>query len=87
MMTLGEYLKQTGMRQEDLASAVHVTQATVSRLARGVMSPSVELAAAIKRATQGAVDFESWVTCNHPQPAATAAQPQEHPDVPDLQSP
>ncbi|WP_090739594.1 helix-turn-helix domain-containing protein [Paracoccus tibetensis] len=62
MMTLGEYLRASGTRQEDFASRVGVTQATISRLVRGVASPSIDMAAAIKAATGGAVDFEAWVT-------------------------
>lgn len=75
-MTLREYLRSTGVRQGDLAATLGVTQATVSRLASGSAQPSIDLAAAIKEATAGAVGFEAWVTCT-PQPAASAAQTQE----------
>ncbi|MGA0615345.1 helix-turn-helix transcriptional regulator [Paracoccus sp. KR1-242] len=84
MMTLGAYLKVTRRRQEELAAEVGVTQATISRLARGMMSPSVDLAAAIKRATSGAVDFESWVSVR-PQPAGTSASNIEHSHAPTSQ--
>ena len=62
MMTLRSYLKDTRTRQEDFAAVIGVTQATISRLVRGVATPSIDLAAQIKRATNGAVDFDSWIT-------------------------
>lgn len=65
MVTLRSYLKETHTRQEDFAAAIGVTQATISRFVRGVATPSIELAAQIKRATQGAVDFDAWVASEH----------------------
>lgn len=61
MMTLAEYLRSTKTRQEDFASEIGVTQATISRFVRGIATPSLELAAQIKTATKGAVTFEAWV--------------------------
>lgn len=81
MMTLAEYLKATHTRQEDFASALGVTQATVSRLVRGLISPSIDMAAAIKSATQGAVDFEVWVTCPGKPASASYNQEKSH-DLP-----
>lgn len=62
MMTLAEYLKSSRTKQEDFAATIGVTQATVSRLVRGVALPNIAMAAAIKAATGGQVDFEVWVT-------------------------
>lgn len=62
MMTLAEYLRTTKTRQEDFASGIGVTQATISRFVRGIAVPSLELAAQIKAATNGAVTFEAWVS-------------------------
>ena len=74
-MTLRSYLKDTNTRQEDFAAEIGVTQATISRLVRGVATPSIELAAQIKRATNGAVDFETWVSM--PQMAVSANNPNQ----------
>lgn len=74
-MTLRSYLKDTNTRQEDFAAEIGVTQATISRLVRGVATPSIELAAQIKRATSGAVDFETWVSM--PQAAISANNPNQ----------
>lgn len=64
-MTLREYLIETKTRQSDFAATIDVTQATISRLVSGAVSPSIELAAKIKRATQDRVTFEAWVTCDY----------------------
>lgn len=78
MLTLRDYIQSNRVRQKDLAARLGVTQATVSRLVTGAAKPSVELAAAIKRETGGAVGFEVWVTSVHPL-AASAAPTQEQP--------
>lgn len=62
MMTLSEYLEHSGISQAAFADAIKVKQATVSRLARNIMRPSLELAVCIERATGGAVVAASWVT-------------------------
>ena len=73
MMTLAEYLRSTRTRQEDFASEIGVTQATISRFVRGIATPSLELAAQIKTATKGAVTFEAWVS--------SKANPNSNPEV------
>ena len=78
MLTLRDYIQANRVRQKDLAERLGVTQATVSRLVTGAARPSVELAAAIKRETGGAVGFEVWVTPIS-SPAASAAPTQEQP--------
>lgn len=78
MLTLRDYIQTNRVRQKDLAARLGVTQATVSRLVTGAAKPSVELAAAIKRETDGAVGFEVWVT-SLSSPAAFAAPTQELP--------
>ncbi|MBY0137511.1 helix-turn-helix transcriptional regulator [Paracoccus yeei] len=61
MTTLGAYLKNNEIRQDEFAARLGVTQATVSRLCRGDSLPSLRLAAAIKQATDNVVDLESWI--------------------------
>jgi len=67
MMTLSEYLAAESIPQEKFAERIRVRQATVSRLARNAMRPSLELAAIIERETGGAVPAISWVTGKTPE--------------------
>lgn len=60
-MSLSEYLAKNNIRQEDFASKIGVTQATVSRLSNGGV-PSLKLAVAIERATRGRVKASSWAS-------------------------
>ncbi|KPU83721.1 hypothetical protein JI58_07875 [Marinosulfonomonas sp. PRT-SC04] len=66
MAKLNKYLEAAKLGQAVFSESIGVTQATVSRLARGKMVPSLELALAIEVVTNGAVPVSSWVT---PQPA------------------
>lgn len=75
MMTLAEYLKSSRTKQEDFAATIGVTQATVSRLVRGVALPNIAMAAAIKAATDGKVDFEVWVTSATKSPSTPNQEP------------
>lgn len=59
-MNLASYLETHKKTQEAFAAEIGVKQATVSRLKRG-KRPSLELAAKIERATDGAVPASSWV--------------------------
>lgn len=62
MDILQTYLSESGLRQADLAQMVGVRQTTISRLARGILTPSLDLAFAIERATKGAVPAAAWVS-------------------------
>lgn len=61
MNTLTSYLKAAGQTQAQFAAAVGIDQATVSKLCRGKLVPSLPLAAAIERATGGRVAMASWL--------------------------
>ncbi|MBT0778036.1 helix-turn-helix transcriptional regulator [Paracoccus sp. pheM1] len=95
MTMLEHHLRASEETQAQFASRIGVRQGTVSKLMRGLVTPSLKLAQRIERVTNGAVPVSSWVDpdpadtwdAQLPQPAATAAQPQEHPYVPDLQNP
>lgn len=65
MSTLSDYLKNNRILQQDFARRIGATQATVSRLAKHAMKPSLTLAVAIERETDGEVPASSWV--NVPQ--------------------
>jgi transcriptional regulator with XRE-family HTH domain len=60
MTKLSQYLTDQKIRQEDFATLVGATQATISRLARGQMVPGARLAMRIQNESKGAVPFESW---------------------------
>lgn len=75
MMTLAQYLKSSRTKQEDFAATIGVTQATVSRLVRGVALPNIAMAATIKAATDGKVDFEVWVTSAAKSPPTPNREP------------
>lgn len=67
MSTLSDYLKTNQILQQDFARRIGATQATVSRLAKHLIMPSLTLAVAIERETNGEVPASSWVTiteCN-----------------------
>lgn len=60
MVNLDTYLTDRSIRQADFAEQLGISQATVSRLAKRSMRPSLELAFAIEKATGGAVSVASW---------------------------
>lgn len=62
MGDLSSHLKQTGTTQADFAARIGVDQATVSKLCRGKLLPSLPLAVAIERATDGQIKAVSWVS-------------------------
>ena len=61
MSQLSEYLTASGLTQEKFSRRVGVSQETISKLCTGAQGPSLRLAAAIERETQGAVPAISWV--------------------------
>lgn len=67
MNKLSDYLTQNGIRQEDFAARIGVTQATVSRLKAELITPSIKVAARIEEETGGAIPAAYWasVAPNH----------------------
>jgi transcriptional regulator with XRE-family HTH domain len=63
MSNLSDYLTQNGIRQEEFAARIGVTQATVSRLKDRLIKPSIKVAADIERETGGAIPAASWADC------------------------
>ena len=60
---LGRYLESSdALNQQDLAEKADCTQAAISRYARGKRFPDSKTAAAIDKATGGAVSFDTWRT-------------------------
>jgi transcriptional regulator with XRE-family HTH domain len=62
MNKLSDYLTQNGIRQEDFAARIGVTQATVSRLKAEIMRPSIKVAARIEEETGGEIPAAYWAT-------------------------
>lgn len=67
MAMLSMYLAETGTTQREFAVRLRTSASYVNELARGLKTPSLELAFAIERETSGAVPAVSWL----------AQQPQE----------
>lgn len=61
MTDLRAYLKSAGITQDAFAALIGASKGHVSELANGSKRPSLELAAAIERLTDGAVPAISWV--------------------------
>lgn len=65
MSILQTYLSNAGMTQREFAAKVGVDQSIISRLSKDVnkggMTPSLDLAFRIQRATRGKVPASSWV--------------------------
>lgn len=59
-MTLDEWLRNTGTKEQVIALEVETSQATINRLRTGKRRPSIDLVIAIKRATGGAVTVADW---------------------------
>lgn len=72
-MTLREYLQSRSIRQKAFADEIDATQGYVSKLVRGEVVPSMEIAAKIHRVTDGAVPYEAWISKSGGQamPSAT----------------
>lgn len=60
-MKLTAFLKQKGLTGEQFAARIGVQQATISRLSRGLIRPSIEMIARIRLATDGLVTGEEWI--------------------------
>ena len=73
-MTLSEYLSVEQILQAAFADRIGVKQATVSRLARGEMRPSLDLALRIEAETKRKVPVAVWAE-HPPQHVADAPEP------------
>ena len=61
-MTLAEYLRETGLSQQEFARRVGISQPTVSALLAGRRKPSLALMEKITRATNGLIPVGSFLT-------------------------
>lgn len=70
MSNLTAYLSRSEKTQAQFASELGVDQATVSKLCRLKLTPSLDLAVRIERATNGAVLASSWIAFSGQEDAA-----------------
>jgi hypothetical protein len=59
---LDAYLKRNGINDADFAPLIGRDRSMVSKLRRGIVRPTIDLAAVIEEKTQGAVPLRAWVT-------------------------
>lgn len=62
MASLAQHLNEVGLKQADFAAALGISQGLVSKLARGLVTPSLDLAFRIEWETGGKVPASQWVT-------------------------
>ena len=60
MNKLAQYLTDRKITQAEFAARIGVTQAMVSRLAKGKAQPSPDVAVRIERETDGIAPFHAW---------------------------
>lgn len=61
-MQLKEYLDNSGIRQNFLASKVGISKTILNSYVLGKKTPNIETAWKIHMATNGAVSFRDWLT-------------------------
>ncbi|APR52012.1 helix-turn-helix domain-containing protein [Sphingomonas koreensis] len=59
--TLDAFLDRHGIKDADFAPRIGRDRSMVSKLRRGVVRPTIDLAATIERETGGEVTMQSWV--------------------------
>jgi transcriptional regulator with XRE-family HTH domain len=59
-MTLHDYMRQFGLTDDRAAELFGYDRTTISRLRRGLLTPSYDKMMAIQDQTHGAVTVESW---------------------------
>lgn len=60
-MRLSAYLQLPGQQATDLARKCEVSVSTITRIAKGEKLPSMQMAARIRRATNGAVTPDDYL--------------------------
>jgi transcriptional regulator with XRE-family HTH domain len=61
VVLLETFLRENGRTQRELALACGLREATISRIINRIRRPGIDSAAAIERATDGAVPASAWV--------------------------
>lgn len=60
-MTLQEFKEATGKTDAQLADEIGIDRSYLVKLRNGTSTPSIEILAAIRRATKGAVNGDEWL--------------------------
>lgn len=58
---LNRYLNDRGIKDAEFAILIERDRSMVSKLRRGLVRPTLDLAAAIERASNGEVSLRSWL--------------------------
>lgn len=58
---LASYMDREGINDADFAARIARDRSMVNKLRRGVLRPTLDLAAVIERQTGGAVPMSAWV--------------------------
>lgn len=61
MTKLASYMDRQGINDADFAAQIGRDRSMVNRLRRGIMRPTLDLAASIERVTEGAVPMRAWL--------------------------
>jgi hypothetical protein len=69
---LDSYLTDNKIKEADFGPLIGRDRSMVSKLRRGIVRPSIDLADVIERVTGGAVPLKAWV-----EPAAEQAEPEK----------
>jgi DNA-binding transcriptional regulator YdaS (Cro superfamily) len=67
---LDAYMKKQDVGDAAFAALIKRDRSMVSKLRRGVVRPTIDLAAAIETATDGAVPMQAWATADQQSVAA-----------------
>jgi ribosome-binding protein aMBF1 (putative translation factor) len=67
---LDDYMTRADVKDADLAAQIERDRSVVNKLRRGTLRPTLEVAAAIERATNGEVPMQAWTDLTAQQAAA-----------------
>lgn len=67
---LASYMDRNKINDADFAALIEKDRTLVSRLRRGLVKPTLDVAAAIEAKTKGEIPMQAWV---EPAPATAAA--------------
>ena len=71
MPNLASYIQANGVSRKQLAETLGVDRTTLWRLAAGKTRPSLDTMLAVQKATNGAVDLNSWASIGQTVDAAS----------------
>lgn len=72
-LTLPEWMKACGLKDEDVGTLVGRTRTSISRLRRGLVTPDYDLMQRFREVSDGKVDFPTWAKIKKQSAAREAA--------------